>query len=193
MNISRKNKISNMIGKYVDYTPDQGTYSLITNSAEYAGTANNTSDFTTEKFNWRIWGVDGNKLTLIADDVTSTGGTSNNGTLSLSGAVGYNNGVKILNDICKNCYSNSSIGAVGRSINIEDIENVLDKTIWRPEDYYYSYSNGTYNGAYMKRYKSTNNKKYNYIWQLEEHSKIGNENNTIYNMEGTRIVKKPAE
>ena len=40
----------------------------------------------------------------------------------LRGAVGYNNSVYILNDICKNMCSNKSLGAIGRSINMEDIE-----------------------------------------------------------------------
>lgn len=44
--------------------------------------------------------------------------------VKLSGANGYNNGVKLLNDACAAMYSNSSLGAVGRSVDIEDIESV---------------------------------------------------------------------
>lgn len=40
--------------------------------------------------------------------------------LQLKG-LGYNNGVTILNEICKQCYSNNDISAVGRSIRMEDI------------------------------------------------------------------------
>lgn len=181
-------QISNMIGKYVDYTPDQGTYSLITNSAEYAGTADNTSDFTTENFGWRIWEIDGNTLTLIADDVTSTGGTGN-GTLKLYGPVGYNNGVKILNDICKNCYSNSSLGAIGKSFNVDDIENVLDRSVWKPEDYYYSVIDGKKYNTYIGRYGSKTNTYYPYIWQFEEYTKIENDNKTIDNKNGQGLSK----
>ena len=44
--------------------------------------------------------------------------------MSLKGANGYNNGVKLLNDACYTMYSNSTYGAVGRSLDIEDIESV---------------------------------------------------------------------
>lgn len=183
-------QIQSMIGGYVNYTTKSGIYDLITNSDEYAGTADNTSDFTTETFNWRIWSIDGTKLTLIADDVTKTGGTSNNGTLSLYGAVGYNNGVKILNDICKNCYSNSEYGAIGRSINIEDIENVLDRTVWKPEDYgIQASSEFPKYYAYGQRSEYTRDKKYPYIWQFEEFTKIVNENRIISNERASGLTR----
>ena len=38
------------------------------------------------------------------------------------GAVGYNNAVFLLNDICKKQYSNHELGVSARSINIKDIE-----------------------------------------------------------------------
>lgn len=170
------------VGDYVSYTPTTGKYDLITNSDTYAGTIANTSDFTTETFNWRIWSIEGDTLTLIADDVTKTGGTSNNGTLSLYGAVGYNNGVKIMNDICKNCYSNSSLGATGRSLSIKDIENVLDTTVWKPENsgaIPYNETKTYY--TYGEEYTYTENKSYPYIWQFEEYAKIVNTDETIEN------------
>lgn len=40
------------------------------------------------------------------------------------GSGGYSNEVKLLNDACKALYSNSTLGATGRSIKIEDIEAV---------------------------------------------------------------------
>lgn len=42
--------------------------------------------------------------------------------------------MQILNEICEKCYSNTNIGAVGRSLNIDDIEKTLDKTVWNPEE-----------------------------------------------------------
>ena len=44
----------------------------------------------------------------------------------LYGATGYNNGVYLLNDICKNRYGNASLGATARSLNIEDIESRMN-------------------------------------------------------------------
>lgn len=52
----------------------------------------------------------------------------------ISNCTGYNNSVQILNEICEKCYSNSNIGAVGRSLNIDDIEKTLDKSVWNPEE-----------------------------------------------------------
>lgn len=50
------------------------------------------------------------------------------GTVTLHGAQGYNNGVKLLNDACNRLYSNSTKGITARSINIEDIEKTLEQT-----------------------------------------------------------------
>ena len=66
---------------------------------------------------WRILDASDNRLTLISDTTANTGFT-------LQGADGYNNGVLLLNNACKAMYSNSGLGAIGRSINIEDIEDV---------------------------------------------------------------------
>lgn len=157
-----------LIGKYVDYTPDpngdgsKGIYSVITNSDEYTGTINNTSDFETEDFGWRIWNIEGNTLTLIADGVTSKGGDGS-GKLSLYGAPGYNNAVKILNDIGKTCYSTGE-WAIGRSLNIEDIEKVLDKSVWKPE-------NNSKGYLTTKRYYSSETW-HPYIYELEEYSNL---------------------
>ena len=86
---------------------------------------------------------------------------------------GYNNAVKILNDICKTCYSNSELGAVGRSLNIEDVEKVLDRNVWKPEDYYETIGSKqyhTYNESEYMTYMSC--RYYAYIWELEEYSCI---------------------
>ena len=44
-------------------------------------------------------------------------------TVYLKGALGYNNGVYILNNLCKTQYSNSGLGTTARSLNKVDIEN----------------------------------------------------------------------
>ena len=44
------------------------------------------------------------------------------------GSTGYNNGVYLLNDICKSRYGNASLGATARSLNIEDIESRMNAT-----------------------------------------------------------------
>ena len=42
------------------------------------------------------------------------------------GSTGYNNGVYLLNDICKSRYGNASLGATAKSLNIEDIESRMN-------------------------------------------------------------------
>lgn len=102
-------------GDYVSYTPRSSgsSYSV---AAAYSGVASAQS-FSTQDFNWRIWDIDedSDKLILIADGVTSN--------LTLSGAQGYNNAVKIMNDMCQNRYSAGK--AVGRAFNFDDIEAKL--------------------------------------------------------------------
>ena len=165
------------VGDYVDYTPVNGRYSTVTNKEEYTGSDKNTVDFTTDtNLNWRIWSIDDTTLTLISDDVMSSGGFLNGSvyTLALGEIEGYNNGVKILNDICSTCYSNSRFGATARSIKIEDIENVLDTSVWEPTEYYETYEsmNNVPQYTYITTYRDTVNKNYPYIYQLEEYSNI---------------------
>ena len=132
-------------GDYVAYTPDQGTYDIIAGDATYVGNTSNPV-FKTDTFSWRIWdtGEKTGELILIADGVTSQ-------QLTLTGALGYNNGVGIMNDICNACYSNSTLGATSRNPNIEDIENVLNISAWNPRTYAY---NGYKTYTDSKRYTS---------------------------------------
>jgi hypothetical protein len=159
-----------VIGKYIDYMPEEGVYSNITNNKVYTGTDSNSNDFMTDtSLKWRIWSLNENTLTIVADKPISVGGYRNLGGLNLANSNGYNNGVKILNDICMDCYSNSSIDAVARSINIDDIENVLDIAVWRPERYR---TKGTSAKVYTDRKDYKNTICYPFIYSLEEKSLI---------------------
>ncbi len=89
---------------------------------------------TDRNLSWRIWSIDENNITIIADRPVSTGGYEDIGALYLSDSIGYNNGIYLINEICKKCYGNDELGAISRSINITDIENVLDNSVWSPED-----------------------------------------------------------
>ncbi len=151
-----------IVGKYVAYIPKQGTYMV---EEKYSGNEYNKNEFKTEAMAWRIWSIQGSKLLLIADSPTTEG------TLVLDGVVGYNNGVKIINDICENCYSNNELGGVARSVNIEDIENALNKNTWKPEDSSVTIQNTMLN-TYKGSIKYTENRKYPYIYQYEEYSNI---------------------
>ena len=100
------------VGDYVKYTPsNQYSYSL---TSEYTGYYTNQTIQQESDFNWKIYSMDNNKITLISDRPTRT-------NIFLSGANGYNNAVQALNDVCRNLYSNYTYGTA-RSIKIEDIE-----------------------------------------------------------------------
>lgn len=84
---------------------------------------------------------------------------------------GYNNSVQIVNDISKTCYSNSKLGVKGRSINIEDIENMLDKTKWKPENYSDTVNDIKFN-TYSGIYKYSRTRYYPYIYKFEKFANI---------------------
>ena len=110
---------SALIGKIVDYkpnTPNTG-YDLSTAKSGYSSAQ--TIDSKYDPTVWKIMEVDenGNITKLLgigAKDVY------------FQGSTGYNNGVYLLNDICKSRYGNTSLGATARSLNIEDIESRMN-------------------------------------------------------------------
>ncbi len=110
------------VGDYVNYTYDQKTegYSLLSAQSGY------TSDQTINQksgMKWRVLNIHANGTVDLIGDVDST-----DQTIYFQGALGYNNGVYLLNDICKELYSNSTLGITARSINIEDIESQMNET-----------------------------------------------------------------
>ena len=107
------------IGKYVDYIPEIGTFDDHVGSAYsgWNGSPANTEISTDTNLKWRILFIENNKLTLISDVTTAVS------AFGLGGAEGYNNGVLLLNNACKEMYSNSN-WAAGRSLNRADIESV---------------------------------------------------------------------
>ena len=102
------------IGQYVEYTPDTANeYSL---EYQYSGWTTNQS-ISQESFKWRILSVnEDGTIDIISDKPT-------NKTIYFCGALGYNNIVYFLNDICAKQYSNKKLGLTARSIKLEDIEN----------------------------------------------------------------------
>ena len=88
-------------------------------------------------------------------------GTPTSRYIYFHGTTGYNNGVYVMNDICKTLYSRSGIEA--RSVNVEDFEYWLEqagKTSVRD-----AYKNGEVQYNNPKTYES--NKKYPYLYQYE--------------------------
>ena len=112
---------SALIGKVVSYTPDTPStgYDLSTAKSGYddAQTIDGTYDPTT----WKIMEVDEN------GNITKLLGIGSKAVF-FKGSTGYNNGVYLLNDICKSRYGNASLGATARSLIIEDIESKMNST-----------------------------------------------------------------
>ena len=117
----KKRKIPK-VGEIVSYTPDTPStgYDLSTAKSGYssAQTIYGKYDPTT----WKIMEVDENGNVTKLFGVPS----SSQSTVYFKGSTGYNNGVYLLNDICKSRYGNASLGATARSLNIEDIESRMN-------------------------------------------------------------------
>jgi len=149
------------IGSVVSYTPS-GTYDQWTTAHSGYDTNYNLAsgssyteaigqtDMTIES--WKVFKIDEKtgEVELVPSAPTSNG-------VYLQGANGYNNSVKLLNDACSSLYGKTGVNA--RSINIEDIESVLD---YDPK----TYTGGvTYRQQYKDAYAS--NKTYPAIYAEE--------------------------
>ena len=116
------------VGDYIEYSPT-GSYNWNQDYADqdFQGTSEQaiipltsgdggTHSITT----WRVLNVDNETgaIDIVPENPTST--------LTLYGAQGYNNGVKLLNDACAALYSGPvGSGITARSINVEDVENAI--------------------------------------------------------------------
>ena len=115
---------SALIGKIVDYkpnTPNTG-YDLSTAKSGYSSAQ--TIDGKYDPTTWKIMEVDENGNVTKLFGVPS----SSQSSVYFNGSKGYNNGVYLLNDICKSRYGNASLGATARSLTIEDIESRMNAT-----------------------------------------------------------------
>lgn len=106
------------VGDIVEYIPDTaGNYEI---ESQYSGYTSNQT-ISQEEFKWRIMSLnDDGTVDLVADTPATQ-------TFNLVGGLGYNNVVYFMNDICKQFYSNSSLGVEGRALNIDDIHNNMSE------------------------------------------------------------------
>lgn len=106
------------IGDYIQYIYDGGNYTIesnvIGNSAEVQINIPYNGGIT-----WRVIDVENNNnvVKIIPTNLTTS-------ALKLTGANGYNNAVKVLNDACNEIFSNKSLGTKARNINLNDIEKL---------------------------------------------------------------------
>ena len=110
------------VGDYIDYTYDIKTegYNLL---ASESGYDSNQTISQKSGMKWRILNIHADGTVDLIGDISSS-----DQTIYFKGALGYNNGVFLLNDICKELYSNDTLGIIARSVNLEDIESQMNAT-----------------------------------------------------------------
>ena len=122
------------VGDIISYNSN-GTYSW---NKSYAESGENAETGTTtlssaagQAFNvttWKVLSVDGNNIEMVPAKLESGNYVPyvpQNAALTLSGAKGYNNAVKLLNDAANGLYKDESKNITARSLNLEDIENAI--------------------------------------------------------------------
>ena len=160
----KKRKIPK-VGEIVNYTPDTPStgYDLSTAKSGYdAQTIDGTYDPTT----WKIMEIDENGNITKLFGVPSS---SSRSRVYFYGSTGYNNGVYLLNDICKSRYGNASLGATARSLTIEDIESRMNGAGINARN---AFSSGTTKYGTTRRYTG-NNTKYPSVYSKEKYSGVG--------------------
>ena len=148
------------VGDYIDYSPDSaGNYmGLGTSESEKSGSASNPAEGIPQDttLKWRVMNIndDGSVELVSATPISSS--------VYFQGSIGYNNGVLLLNDLCKSQYSNSTLGVTARSIDLEDIEKKFNSTGINARN---TYNNG--NKTYGQTQTYTNN--YSYTPDIYNH------------------------
>ena len=136
------------VGDYVNYIPTGAQSYYIPES--YLGVPQTLYK---ENLEWRV-------LDIKDDGYVELISTTANTNINMKVARGYNNMVYVLNDVAKELYSNNSIGAIARSIKVED---VIDK-INPGYDYVQKFL--TY-GEYLKAYTQYGSMQVPSIWKKE--------------------------
>ena len=111
------------VGDYIDYSPDVAetvTYSNdnMTKYSGYTGTDYNVDLKRDTTMKWQV-------LRINEDGSMDIIGTPTSYSVDFKGVKGYNNGVYLMNDICKALYSNSAHNITARSVNQDDMEKWL--------------------------------------------------------------------
>ena len=151
---------SALIGKIVSYTPDTPSTGYDLSTAKSGYSSAQTIDGTYDPTTWKIMEVDEN------GNITKLLGIGAK-TVYFQGSTGYNNGVYLLNDICKSRYGNASLGATARSLTIEDIESRMNSKGIAARN---AYKSGTTQYGTTRKY--TVDTKYPAIYAQEKYSGV---------------------
>ena len=119
------------VGDEIEYIPNveynKESYEVL---SEYSGVDNQVVTPNNDK--WNILAINGDgSLELISREGVTIDGYNG---LRLNGALGYNNGVNLLNDICYNLYSSKDKNINARNLNIGDIEKYMS-SVWNYNEY----------------------------------------------------------
>ena len=163
------------VGDIVDYKPDTPSTGYDLSTAKSGYESDQTIDDKYDLKVWKIMEVDEN------GNITKLLGIGSK-DVYFTGSTGYNNGVYLLNDICKSRYGNASLGATARSLNIEDIESRMNGAGIAARNA----NKGQYNQCiqYGTTRKYTVNTKYPAIYAQEKYSGI----NVSDVADGTQVI-----
>ena len=131
------------MGDYVKFSPGNANYIV---SKDYSGNSSNItiSVSNTQDISWKVLDIDSGsgEIKLIPTNLSSM-------NLTVYGENGYNNIVKLLNDICNTLFSDEEKGVKARNINITDIEKIasnIDELKGENYNTEKAYSQATYPG-----------------------------------------------
>lgn len=134
--------------------------------------------------NWKVFSINENLGTaqLVSAIPSSAYITLGNDTDVNGAANGYNNSVRLLNEICQQLYGNESKNITARSINLSDIENVIkEDSLKNSRDEYTNDSSVKYNTQILSNNGDTSlnekgayitNKNYPQIYAAEANNVI---------------------
>ena len=107
------------VGDYINYTPDSAeAYASSKLASSITGSRSNSADLTQDTLTWQV-------LRIYEDGSMDLIGSPTSKDVYFNGALGYNNGVYVMNDICESLYSKKTKGITARSVNLEDMEKWL--------------------------------------------------------------------
>ena len=149
------------VGEIVDYKPDTQSTGYDLSTAKSGMPSAQTIDGTYDPTTWKIMEVDEN------GNITKLLGIGAK-TVSFQGSTGYNNGVYLLNDICKSRYGNASLGATARSLTIEDIESKMNSKGIAEKN---AYKTGTTQYGTTRKYTGSN-AQYPAIYEQEKYAGV---------------------
>ena len=152
---------SALIGKIVSYTPNTPSTGYDLSTAKSGYSSAQTIDSTYDPTTWKIMEVDEN------GNITKLLGIGSK-DVYFNGSKGYNNGVFLLNDICKSRYGNASLGATARSLTIEDIESRMNGAGIAARN---AYTSGTVQYGTTRKYTGSYTK-YPAIYAQEKYSGV---------------------